>query len=88
MLATELQERIVRSKRAARIREDAERDIPPHLLYEKGWPKQIPTWSEAVLLAQVRRTVAEAVGISIDYATPDAILQRYRDLRAQHTTAK
>jgi hypothetical protein len=56
LLSSELQESVAISKVAARIREDAEMEMPKHLLYEKGWPKQVPTWSEALLLAQVRRT--------------------------------
>jgi hypothetical protein len=87
LLPAQLQEQVERSKGVARIREDAERQIPNHLLFEKGWPKQIPTWSEADLLAQVRRAVAEAVGLSIEHVTPDAIVERYKDLQWQHVQA-
>lgn len=67
--------------RAAR-RQAAEAQIPKHLEYTKGWPTCMPTWPEAVLLSDVRQAVAEAVGLSIDYQTPESILARYEELMA------
>lgn len=67
--------------RAAR-RAEAEAAIPPHLEYSEGWPTCMPTWSEACLLADVRRAVGEAVGLTIDYQTPEDILARYEELMA------
>ncbi len=83
LLPPQLQAKVQRSKGAARIRQEAENEIPLHLLYEGGWPKLIPTWSEAVLLSQVRRTVAEAVGVSVEYLAPEAILERYQNLKTR-----
>jgi 3'-phosphoadenosine 5'-phosphosulfate sulfotransferase (PAPS reductase)/FAD synthetase len=69
--------------RAAR-RERAEARIPAHLLYDgAGWPRVLPTWSEAVMLAKVRQEVADAVGLAIDYQTPESILVRYEELMRQ-----
>jgi 3'-phosphoadenosine 5'-phosphosulfate sulfotransferase (PAPS reductase)/FAD synthetase len=69
------------AKRRAATREAAEARIPRHLLYDgKGWPRLLPTPAEATLLAEVRVQVARAVGIAIDYQTPDAILARYAAL--------
>jgi hypothetical protein len=42
----------------------------------------MPTQAEAVLLSEVRREVAEAVGLSIAYDEPDTILDRYAHLMA------
>jgi 3'-phosphoadenosine 5'-phosphosulfate sulfotransferase (PAPS reductase)/FAD synthetase len=67
--------------RAAR-RQEAEAAIPPHLEYTEGWPTCMPSWSEARLLADVRGAVAGAVGLAIDYQTPESILARYEELMA------
>ena len=71
------------AKARAATRRAAEAHIPPHLEYREGWPTVMPTWSEAVLLADVRRTVAGAVGLTIAYQTPEAILARYEALMAE-----
>jgi 3'-phosphoadenosine 5'-phosphosulfate sulfotransferase (PAPS reductase)/FAD synthetase len=69
------------AKKRAMIRQRAESRIPKHLLYDgKGWPKVMPTYTEAALLAEVRCDVAAAVGLAIDYQTPDSVLARYADL--------
>ncbi|MHB8618429.1 MAG: phosphoadenosine phosphosulfate reductase domain-containing protein [Chloroflexota bacterium] len=68
------------AKERARLREEAEATIPKHLLYTKGWPTCIPSAEDALLLANVRNRVAEAVGIEIGYTTPDMIRDRYREL--------
>jgi hypothetical protein len=68
------------AKRAASERIAAERLIPTHLLYIKGWPHFIPSGEEAELLADVRRRVSASVGINVRYTTGEAVRQRYRDL--------
>jgi len=80
LLTQELRERLVRAKAMAAIREELEAVIPSHLLYTKGWPHQMPTRDEAVMLAEVRQGVAAAVGIAVSYTDADAILERYREL--------
>ena len=75
--------RLVEAKERARRREAAEATIPPHLLYQKGWPVAVPTAQEAALLAGVRLEVADAVGLTIDYATPDQVIGRYVALLAE-----
>lgn len=68
------------SKLAASIRIDAETRIPKHLLYTSGWPTCIPTEEEAALLAEVRITVADALGLAIRYTDPESIITRYEEL--------
>lgn len=68
-------------ERAAR-REQAEAKIPPHLLYEAGWPKCVPTREEATNLGAVRSAVADAVGFVPTFTTPDEIIGRYEQLLA------
>lgn len=77
LLDSGTRERLLEAKERARRREAAEATIPPHLLYQKGWPLAVPTAQEASLLAGVRREVAAAVGLDIDYPTPDQIIGRY-----------
>lgn len=68
------------AKEAAAVREAAEARIPKYLLYTSGWPTVMPTRDEAQLLAEVRLTVAQAVGLLIQYTEPEAILARYAQL--------
>ncbi len=75
--------RLVEAKERARRREAAEATIPPHLLYQSGRPVAVPTAQEAALLAGVRLELADAVGLTIDYATPDQIIGRYVALLAE-----
>lgn len=85
-LLTEAQRAAVpEAKRRAKLREEAEAAIPSHLLYVKGWPVAMPTWSEAVLLADVRQRVARAVGLEIICTTPEAIMERYSELLREKT---
>jgi 3'-phosphoadenosine 5'-phosphosulfate sulfotransferase (PAPS reductase)/FAD synthetase len=65
--------------RAAR-RVEAEAAIPPHLEYTEGWPTCMPTWSEAGLLADVRRVVADAVGLAVECMTAETVQARYEAL--------
>lgn len=73
---------LARAKEVAKLRESAERHIPAHLLYTKGWPTVMPTEDEAALLCQVRRSVAAAVGLEIDYTEPARLIARYAELMA------
>jgi 3'-phosphoadenosine 5'-phosphosulfate sulfotransferase (PAPS reductase)/FAD synthetase len=70
------------AKRRAVLREQAEARIPKHLLYAKGWPTTMPTSQEAMLLSEVRRSVADIMQLSIQYREADAILERYAELLA------
>lgn len=80
-LLNERQQRgLVEAKRRAEIREAAEARIGKHLLYTKGWPTIMPTREEARMLAEVRKTVADVVGIAVRYIDPDSILERYAQL--------
>ena len=62
------------------MRERAEARIPSHLRYTAGWPTVRPTYAEATLLAEVRRTVADISEITIDFCEADAIEARYEEL--------
>lgn len=68
------------AKYAADARRELEAKIPPHLLYEKGWPTVMPTREEATLLADVRRKVAGLLNLGIEYTNGSAVLQRYQEL--------
>lgn len=63
-------------------REKAEAKIPKHLLYTKGWPTCVPTLGEATLLAAVRSTVADAIGLKMTFINPNEIVARYEALMA------
>jgi|SRR5579864_209487 len=80
LLSPELRQQIPLAKRRAAAREQAEKEIPPHLFYSRGWPTSIPTEAEAQILARVRIGVATAVGISIRYTEPEQIIERYKQL--------
>ena len=80
LLAARQRLALTRAKRCAQVRERAEARIPPHLRYTAGWPTVRPTHTEAMLLAEVRRTVADISEIPIDYCDADAIVARYDEL--------
>jgi 3'-phosphoadenosine 5'-phosphosulfate sulfotransferase (PAPS reductase)/FAD synthetase len=72
------------AKRSASERVAAEKLIPSHLLYIKGWPHFLPSVQEAALLADVRRRVSASVGITVRFTTGEAVRQRYRDLMLEN----
>ena len=84
ILDQEMREALADAKRRAHRREQAESRLPKHLLYQKGRPIAVPTWDEARLLSEVRKAVAEAVRVDIDYTTPAAIRDRYSELLNLH----
>ena len=71
------------AKERAKRRGAAESRIPAHLLYTEGWPCCVPTQVEALQLCEIRRSVASAVGIEVDYTEPERLIQRYEELLAQ-----
>lgn len=73
---------LAEAKRRSKAREQIEARIPKHMQFVKGWPVTMITRNEAVLLAEVRRSVADIMQISIGYSEPDAILARYAELIA------
>ena len=72
--------RIVEAKARAAQRIAAESELPSAMLYEKGRPTSMPSASQAEHLASVRKRVAQAVGIEIDYTSPPSIIARYVEL--------
>jgi 3'-phosphoadenosine 5'-phosphosulfate sulfotransferase (PAPS reductase)/FAD synthetase len=71
---------LITTKARAARRIEAEKLIPGHLLYTKGWPTCVPTVAEATGLAWVRQQVAAAVGLTIECVTTGATLDRYEEL--------
>jgi 3'-phosphoadenosine 5'-phosphosulfate sulfotransferase (PAPS reductase)/FAD synthetase len=76
------------AKENARQRERYESRLPRHLLYTKGWPTCIPSEIEASLLSCVRQSVAQIIGLKIDFRHPSEIVSRYRDLMAAKRAAR
>lgn len=68
------------AKRRRKIRAAAENAIPEDLLYVRGWPTRLVTAPEARLLAGVRRTVSETVGIPSLYLDAQSVQARYAEL--------
>lgn len=80
-LTEDLRDRLAIAKVAAAARRAAEAEIPVELLFDKeGWPSFIPSLDEARLLADVRRRVGEAVGLSMRFTNADSIRDRYKEL--------
>lgn len=77
---------LAEAKERAVLRQSAEAAIPRHLLYEAGWPTVLPTLDEARLLADVRRRVAEAVGLAVGYLDAESICERYAQLLSQRAS--
>jgi 3'-phosphoadenosine 5'-phosphosulfate sulfotransferase (PAPS reductase)/FAD synthetase len=71
---------LLAAKEKAKVRESIESQIPKHLLYVKGWPLSLPTYKEAVMLSGVRQSVADVIGIQVEYTDPYSILARYAEL--------
>jgi 3'-phosphoadenosine 5'-phosphosulfate sulfotransferase (PAPS reductase)/FAD synthetase len=74
---------LARAKEIAARRAAIEAQIPNHLLYERGWPKVMPTAEEAVLLCRVRREVAALYDMAVMCTEPAELAARYADLMAQ-----
>lgn len=88
LLTYDMRERLAASKAAALIREQAEARLPKHLLFTKGWPTCLPTFDEAVLIGEVRKTVGEALGMSIRFTDPNEILSHYARLMKSSKSTK
>lgn len=89
LLSAEERDGLADAKRRAALRVKAEARLPAHLLYTSGWPTCLPTEAEALLIAEVRYSVASALGIRVDYTIVPKILERYRDLfERKHARAR
>lgn len=82
LLDNETRAKLEETKRLATQRQAIEARIPDHLLYEKGWPKVMPTQAEAESLCAVRREVGDLLGLAPQYVTPEALIARYAELMA------
>jgi 3'-phosphoadenosine 5'-phosphosulfate sulfotransferase (PAPS reductase)/FAD synthetase len=83
LLTDDQREGLLRAKARAKRVKTAQKRIPKHLLYTRGWPTVMPSREEAEMLAEVRREVADALGLQIERADAASILDRYTDLMAQ-----
>jgi 3'-phosphoadenosine 5'-phosphosulfate sulfotransferase (PAPS reductase)/FAD synthetase len=83
LLDQEQRDALAAAKRIAERREAIEAQIPDHLLYERGWPKVMPTAEEADLLCRVRREVAALYEIDVACTEAADLTARYADLMAQ-----
>lgn len=84
LLSEQEREALRASKDRARRRTEIEGRIPKHLLYTVGWPTVMPTWDEAVLLAEVRRDIGALLEIDVHYTEPQDIIDRFSELMAQN----
>lgn len=82
LLSEDMQIGLRVAKRRAAFREEMESRIPKHLLYTRGWPTVMPTHQEAVLLSDIRGSIADTLELSVNYREPEAILARYAELMA------
>lgn len=80
LLTDAQREGLAQAKVRASARERAEAAIPKHLLFTKGWPTVMPSYSEAELLCSIRREVGALVGVDPRFTEPTALIQRYDDL--------
>lgn len=71
---------LARAKEIAVQRVMIEAQIPDHLLYERGWPKVMPTVEEAELLCRVRCEVGALYGMAVTCTDSAELIDRYADL--------
>lgn len=83
LLAPEMFARLETAKALAKARATAESELTSNLLFTKGFPTSMPTSGEADLIASVRTRVSEAVGLTSNFLTGPAVLQRYDELLEQ-----
>lgn len=84
LLTQETRSALADAKVRGEARTRAEDKLLKHLLYTAGWPTSLPSLEEAELIADVRRNVATAVGLDIEYSTAQQVLERYRRLMEEH----
>lgn len=83
LLDQKMREALAAAKERAQAREAAEAELPDELLYVNGWPTFIPSNAQARLIACVRRQVADAVGLHIQFTDALAVQDRYAQLLAE-----
>lgn len=65
------------AKERAALRQAVEARIPSHLRFTKNWPEWLPTAGEAQILAEARQTLAGIYNVTMQYITPESIIERY-----------
>lgn len=80
LLPPDLRARVPDAKARAAQRVAIESEIPKHLLYTDGWPAAVPTYTEAILLADVRRRMARLLAIDVECDTAETVQARYQHL--------
>ena len=88
LLSPEKRDALAEAKEKARRRAEVESLIPAHMLFTKGWPESVPSFEEASLLADVRQTVCEIIGIQPTFTDPREIITRYESLIAEKQSGK
>lgn len=83
LLDEELRLQIPVAKAKATKRLEIEASIPSHMLFYKGWPSQVPTWNEAVVLGKVRSQMSDLMGFDARFTEPQDIIDRYTFLIEQ-----
>jgi 3'-phosphoadenosine 5'-phosphosulfate sulfotransferase (PAPS reductase)/FAD synthetase len=80
LLDASVRQRLQEAKERAAEREAAEAMLPPELLFVSGWPTFVPSLVQAALIAEVRRRVAQAVGLAVNYTDAVSVQARYDQL--------
>lgn len=83
LLGEDLARRIAHAKAMGVERQQAEAELPKHLLFTKGWPTAMPTPAEAELIASVRRRVNQALGLDAQFLDAASVLAQYERLLAE-----
>ena len=83
LLSPELAHRVIEAKANGLVRQQAEAELPKHLLFTKGWPTSVPTMEEAELIASVRRRVSAALNLPARFLTGGEVRERYGELMSQ-----
>ena len=68
------------AKRRAAERMRLEAEIPQHLLYEKQWPRYLPTLAEAQQLASIRQQIGVLLDLPVLYTDAESVRARFFDL--------
>lgn len=77
LLAADERADAAEAKERAAEREAAEALLPERLLFVQGWPTEVPSIEDARLIARVRRRVAEAARLTVDFIDATSVQARY-----------
>lgn len=80
LLSVQQQAGLADAKRRAAERMRLEAEIPQHLLYEKQWPRYLPTHAEAQQLARIRQQIGALLDLPVLYTDAASVRARFREL--------